>query len=147
MNRRRFLTVTSGCLAGAAAGAISASAAEYERVDIGPVKTFAKDGISEDFTQHDFFVIRNKGQIVAVSTTCPHMGNFLYRDPDDSTRIKCRGHESHFNMDGEVVVGPASTGLTRFGITVNAEGRVIVDPNKEFHQDKWGDKGSYVTVK
>gem|GEM_PF-2456806 len=142
INRRRFLAVASGGVLGAAGGASGA----LPTVDIGPLKSFDKDVISEDFIRHDFFVIRYQGRLYAASTTCPHMGGTLYRDPNDDTRILCRSHESVFSAEGLATVGPASGGVVRLGITVNAEGRVIVNPNKQFPCDKWEDKGSYVVI-
>ncbi|MBI5397038.1 MAG: Rieske 2Fe-2S domain-containing protein [Verrucomicrobia bacterium] len=147
INRRRFLAVGSGCVLGAWGGASGASTDKSPPVDIGSVKNFAQDGISEEFTQHDFFVIRYQGRLFAASTTCPHMGNLLQRDPLDATRIKCGAHGSIFDAEGVVVVGPASSGLIRLGIVVNAEGHVMVSPSKEFPQDKWTDKACYVEVK
>jgi len=146
INRRRFLAVASGCVIGAASGASGATTGGFPLVDIGSLKRFDKDGISEEFLQNDFFVIRYQGNLYAASTTCPHMGNILYRDPSDDTRILCHGHESVFTPEGLAVVGPASSGLVRLGITVNAEGHVMVNPNKQFPQDKWDDKGSCLVI-
>lgn len=144
MNRRRFLAVGSGCVLGALGGA---AAGKQPLVDIGALKKFDQDGISEEFTKDDFFVIRYQGRLFAASTTCPHMGGILQRDPLDSSRIKCGLHGSVFDGEGVVMVAPASTGLVRLGISVNKEGRVMVDPNRQFPQDKWTDKGCYVEVK
>lgn len=146
INRRRFLAVASGCVISAAGSASGATAGGLPPVDIGSLKRFDKDGISEEFIQHDFFVIRYQGHLYAASTTCPHMGNTLYRDSNDDTRILCRGHESVFTAEGLAVVGPASSGLVRLGIAVNAEGHVMVNPNKQFPQDKWDDKGSCLVI-
>lgn len=147
LNRRRFLAVGSGCLLGALGGARGASAGKLPPVDIGALKSFAQDGISEEFTKNDFFVMRYQGRLFAASTTCPHMGGILQRDSQDTSRIKCGLHGSVFDGEGLAMVGPASGGLTRLGISVNKDGHVTVDPNKEFPQDKWTDKGSYIEVK
>ncbi|MCX6906894.1 MAG: Rieske (2Fe-2S) protein [Verrucomicrobia bacterium] len=147
MNRRRFLAVGSGCVLGALAGAGGASTDKLPLVDIGSPKKFSEDGISEEFTKDDFFVIRYQGRLFAASTTCPHMGGILQRDPLDSSRIKCGLHGSVFDGEGLATVGPASSGLVRLGVTVNKEGRVMVNPNQQFPQDKWTDRGCYVEVK
>jgi nitrite reductase/ring-hydroxylating ferredoxin subunit len=147
MNRRRFLAVGSGCVLGALGATSGTAAGKQPPVDIGSVKNFAQDGIMEDFLKNDFFVIRYQGRLFAASTVCPHMGGILQRDSQDPSRIKCGSHGSVFDNEGMVVVGPASSGLTRLGISVNKEGHVMVDPGKEFPQDKWTDKGSYVEVK
>ena len=147
MNRRRFLAVGSGCVLGALGAASGVAAGKLPSVDIGSVRNFAQDGISEEFVKNDIFVIRFQGRLFAASTTCPHMGGILMRDSQDTSRIKCGSHGSVFDNEGMVVVGPASSGLIRLGVSVNKDGHVIVDPNKEFPQDKWTDKGSYVEAK
>lgn len=147
MNRRRFLSVGSGCVLGALGAATGAAAGKLPTVDIGSVKNFAQDGISEEFTKDDIFVIRYQGRLFATTTTCPHMGGTLQRDLQDTSRIKCGLHGSVFDNEGMVVVGPASSGLPRLGISVNKDGRAIVDPNKVFPQDKWTDKACYVEPK
>ena len=147
INRRRFLAVGSGCVLGALGGASGASTGKLPPVDIGSPTNFAQDGISEEFIKNDFFVIRYQGRLFAASTTCPHMGGILQRDPQDTKRITCGIHGSVFDGEGLATVGPASSGLIRLGITVNKDGQVTVDPNKQFPQDKWTDKGCYVEVK
>jgi nitrite reductase/ring-hydroxylating ferredoxin subunit len=147
INRRRFLAVGSGCVLGALGGASGASNDKVPPVDIGALSKFSEDGISEEFTHQDFFVIRYHGRLFAASTICPHMASILQRDPLDATRIKCGAHGSFFDAEGVVTVGPASSGLTRLGITVNKAGHVVVDPGKEFPQDKWTDKACYVEIK
>ncbi len=143
LNRRQFLAVGSGCVLGALAVA-AADKKKLPTVDIGKLKDYTEDGISEKFTDDDFFVMRHQGKLFAASTTCPHMGKTLRRDPQDATRILCGAHGSTFDGEGMVQVGPATSGLVRLGISVNAEGHVIVDPNKEFPQDKWTEKGCYL---
>lgn len=146
LDRRRFLAVGSGCVLGALGGAKAEAAEKAAAVDIGKLKDFAEDGISEAFTKHDFFVIRHDGHLFAVSTVCPHKGNVLSRDPDDSSRLVCEGHGSAFDVSGKVMVGPASAGLVRLGISVNAEGHVLVHPGDEFPEDNWADKQSFLDV-
>lgn len=147
VSQRQFLAAGSGCLLGTLSGVGGAPAAKLPSVDIGPLKSFTQEGISEDFIRSDFFVIRHQDRLFAVSTTCPHMGNTLQRDPLDATRIKCGGHGSVFDGEGVVMVGPAWSGLTRLGISVDGKGHVVVNPNKEFPQDKWTEKGCFLVVK
>jgi nitrite reductase/ring-hydroxylating ferredoxin subunit len=144
MDRRRFIAIGSGCVLGALG---SEAAGKQPLVDIGSLKKFDQDGISEEFTKDDFFVIRHQGRLFAASTTCPHMGGTLQRDSQDSSRIKCNLHESVFDREGMVMVAPASTGLVRLGISVNKDGHVMVDPNRQFPQDKWTDKDCSIEVK
>ena len=148
INRRRFLAIGSGCVLGAwGTATFAAAAGKLPTVDIGTLKDFAEDGISEKFTAQDFFVIRHQGRLFAASTACPHMGSTLRRDPQDVTRIICGAHGAVFDAEGMVTVGPAASGLVRLGISLKDDGHVMVDPNKEFPQDKWTDKGCYLEVK
>ena len=147
INRRRFLAVGSGCVLGAFGGASIASASKWPALDIGSPKKFFQDGIFDEFVKDNVFVIRYQGRLFAASTTCPHMGGILERDSQDASRIKCGLHGSVFDGEGVVMVGPASGGLLRLGLSVNKEGHIIVDRNLEFSQDKWTDKGCYVEVK
>lgn len=147
LDRRRFLAVSSGCVLGALGCATGRAAEKPATVDIGKLKDFAEDGISEQFLKHDFFVIRDQGLLFAVSTTCPHKGNVLRRDPQDNSRIVCEGHGSTFDATGKVSVGPASTGLVRLGISVNGDDHVIVNPAEEFPEDQWADKRSFLESK
>jgi len=146
LNRRQFLVISSGTVLGAC-GVARAATGKLPLVDIGPLKDFAEDGISVKFIKDDFFVIRHQGRLFAASNVCPHMGHTLQRDPDDPTRIICGRHGSAFDAEGLVTVGPASSGLIRLGIAVNDKGRVVVNPNQEFPQDKWTDKGGSIAVK
>jgi len=146
LNRREFLAVSSGCVLAAVAESAEKPKKKLPPVDIGPLQKFSKDGILEDFTGDGFFVIRHQNQLFAASVKCPHMGHALRVDPNNSKRIICNSHDAVFDPDGTVVVGPASTGLIRYGISVNDKGHVIVDRNVTFPQDKWTNDGSFLFV-
>lgn len=146
ISRRRFLAFASCGCACAGGRASRALAGDAKPVDIGAPSDFPKDGISDKFTPYDFFVIRRDGRLYATAAVCSHMAEPLLLDPQDPTRIKCSGHESVFDNEGRVVVGPASQSLTRLGIGLNAEGHILVDPARSFAEDKWDDKGSYVAL-
>ena len=148
INRRRFLAVGSGCCPWRIGRLKPARPTAKRNWWISERLTrFSEEGISEEFTKDNFFVIRYQDRLFAASTTCPHMGNPLQRDPQDVKRITCGIHGSVFDGEGVATVGPASSGLIRLGITVNKEGHVMVNPVKEFPQDKWTDKACYVEVK
>lgn len=115
-------------------------------VDIGMLSEFPEDGISEKFSEHEFFVIRQSGRLYATTAICSHMGNALLVDPQDDTRIICSGHESVFDAEGRVVVGPASHSLVRLGVTLNDENHILVNPSRRFPEDKWEEKGSYLAI-
>lgn len=146
ISRRRFLAFASCGCACAAGRASHAMAGDAKPVDIGTALDFPKDGISDKFTAYDFFVIRRDGRLYATAAVCTHMANALLRDPQDLSRIICSGHESVFDNEGRVIVGPAAQSLARLGIALGAEGRILVDPARTFPEDKWDDKGSYLVL-
>lgn len=146
LNRRQFLAVGSGLVGAVAAASAAPAKKTLPSVELGPLKKFAQDAISEDFLDHNFFVIRYQGKLFAASIRCPHQGHELSRDSQDATRITCGSHGSVFDHEGAVVVGPATSGLIRLGISVNPKGNVVVNPNKKFPQDKWEEKGAFVEI-
>lgn len=146
LSRRKFAALTSGSILCAACG-IPRVAGAFKPYDIGVIKDFAKDEISEKFIQNNFFVIRHEGRLFATIATCPHKGNYLLRNPRDARQIICSGHDSVFDPKGVPSRGPVKRGLTRFGISVNAQGRVMVDTDKEFPQKQWNDPGCFITLK
>lgn len=56
------------------------------------------------------------GAFAAFSTRCPHMGCAVA--PKDST-LDCPCHGSEFKLDGSLVKGPATTGLTAVPVKVS----------------------------
>lgn len=145
--RRTFFAITSGCLLCSAAGTNRAHAGTDRPIDIGELKDYPKDEISEKFIRYDIFIIRNTGKLYASTAICPHKGNYLLLDPQNPGRIICSGHDSNFDPAGIPTGGPARRALVRYAISVNDKGRVIVDTSREFPQAQWGDKASYVAVK
>ena len=145
LNRRRFLGFSSGLLFCAAATPRTLAGA-FKPIDIGPLADFKTDEISTRFIRHNFFLIRREGRIYATIATCPHKGNYLFRDAKDPTRIICSGHDAVFDAAGKPIEGPVKTGLARFAISLNTEDRILVDTNKEFDQAKWKTKGSFIAM-
>ncbi len=146
-SRRAFIAAGSCCALAALSNQSDAAKARWPLVDVGTLKDFAKDGISEDFIKHDLFVIRHQDLLFAASAVCPHQGNMLRRDPQDASRIVCGGHGSTFDAEGAVVIGPATDGMVRLGISMDGKGRIMVDRNQEFPQDKWTEKGASIRLK
>lgn len=145
--RRRFLCVSCGCgLAAPHVLAPSAEAAYGDPIDIGPVKGYTKDEISEKYIQHNFFVIRHKGRLYATTATCPHKQNFLFLNPENPREIICSGHDAVFDPEGRPLDGPVRRPLVRFAISVDKEGHARVDPFKEFPADQWEDPQSHLSL-
>ncbi|WP_051393642.1 ubiquinol-cytochrome c reductase iron-sulfur subunit [Glycomyces arizonensis] len=56
-------------------------------------------------------------EFLAFSAVCPHMGTIVDA-PNDEGVIICPNHHSEFGMEGELLKGPAETGLTEVAISV-----------------------------
>lgn len=143
INRRHFLATTTACLLAAGTTA-RAAGGKLRQVDAGTLKDLTKDGISEKFTKDNFFLIRHDGKVFATIATCPHKGNFLLRDSKNPGRIICSGHDSEFTAEGVPVAGRVKKGLTRFGISINDQGRILVTPDQKFEQKNWAQKGAFL---
>jgi nitrite reductase/ring-hydroxylating ferredoxin subunit len=145
LKRRRFLTLASGTLL--AASTVARAERKLRTVDAGTINDLTEDGISEKYTKDNFFLIRHQGQIFATIATCPHKGNFLLRDPQNPNRVICSGHDSEFDITGVPIAGRVKKGLTRFGISVNEQGRILVTPDLKFEQKDWSKNGSFIAAK
>ena len=144
--RRTFLSLATGCLVCGALGIPAARAGTDRPFDVGTVKDYPRDEISEKFIQYDVFIIRNRNKLFACTAVCPHKANYLLRSPQKPGLITCSGHNSDFTPEGIPTGGPARRALVRYGIAVNEKGRVIVDTAREFPQAQWEDKASFVPI-
>lgn len=63
------------------------------------------------------------GEIVAFTSTCPHLGCSVSFRPQEH-QYRCPCHDSTFALDGEHKGGPAKRGLDPLPVAVDAEGRV-----------------------
>lgn len=146
LTRRGFLCTSCGCALATGAVATRLHAGWGDPIPAGALKDYAKDEISEAYVKYNFFVTRHMGQLFATTATCPHQGNYLFRDQDNPERILCSGHDAVFDPAGRPISGRVSDSLVRFGIAVDEKGIVRVDPNKEFPESQWDEKGSFVAV-
>src|SRR5687767_2228701 len=141
-NRREFLMGTLACGACALCPAMTRAAAGA--VDIGTPADFAKDGITDRWAaQYDFFIIRRKNQLYAVSATCTHKAFDLVAD---TKAIKCPKHGSLFSLEGKIDKGPARKTLPRYGISLSSDGRIIVDTSRRFLEKSWSDQAAFVRL-
>jgi nitrite reductase/ring-hydroxylating ferredoxin subunit len=144
--RRSFLRLASGCLLGGAAISLDARASTARLIDVGTLKDYPRDEISEKYIQHDIFVIRHAGRLFAATAVCPHKANALLLSPDDPALIICSGHDSQFSPEGIPLRGQARRPLVRYAISAGAGGRLQVDLSREFTRPRWDDKASYVAI-
>jgi cytochrome b6-f complex iron-sulfur subunit len=128
LNRRRFLTMSSGLLAGAfLSGCMSMERGEREPKDVAvEADQVPVPGNAPFHNQPErFFLIHNDDGLLAFSTRCTHQGcNVGWQAGND--RFHCPCHGSSFNRYGEQSGGPAPRPLDLFAITVNDDGSVTV---------------------
>jgi cytochrome b6-f complex iron-sulfur subunit len=72
------------------------------------------------------YIVRTQEGFYAVSAVCTHLGCITQWNPD-ANMIACPCHGSKFKSDGTKVEGPAPRSLPHFGITLTADGELLVD--------------------
>jgi cytochrome b6-f complex iron-sulfur subunit len=82
-------------------------------------------------------VVREGGQMAAISTTCTHLGCIVGLS---DTGFACPCHGSRFDADGNVTGGPAPKPLAWFKVTLAPNGELEVDKSIEVPA------GSYLAV-
>ena len=79
------------------------------------------------------YVVHGPRGIYAMSSVCTHLG-CMTRFTEADKQIRCPCHGSQFNVDGEVVDGPAPKPLNRRLIEL-ADGQLVVDLRQSVPQD------------
>jgi nitrite reductase/ring-hydroxylating ferredoxin subunit len=157
MNRRNFVTAAAAaglgmmalpcCLEEACAQATTQpSSSTKAPFDAGPKSDFAKDGVNMTFAKsHRTILATEDGKLYAMTVLCTHRRAPLILQGD---HLHCPRHNTDFKFDGTVIpnTGPAKMPLVRFGVSVNDDGHVIVDPGQQFQKDEWTDPKSFVPM-
>jgi nitrite reductase/ring-hydroxylating ferredoxin subunit len=147
INRRQFVAlsiagVCAACTVDAAGELLQA--ASKPKVDVGEVSSIPNDGVLDTWKQeHKFLLVRHEGKIYAISARCTHKAGILNVE---SGGIVCPKHGSRFDNNGVPVEGPAKAPLFRYGVSVNADGHLIVDLGKQFTQKDWTKPAAFVAV-
>ncbi len=84
-------------------------------------------GTSTLLPDYNVYVFRDMEGIYVISAVCPHLGCIVSEEPE---RFECPCHGSVFNLDGQVVKGPAPTALKWFRIAESPDGYLVVDKRK-----------------
>ena len=94
------------------------------------------------------WIVRNGGEIYALSTTCTHLGctpNVLFSE----LKIKCPCHGSGFRFNGINFEGPTPRPLERYKVSIDPiDGQIVVDKTKKFQYEKgqWEEKDSFISL-
>jgi Rieske Fe-S protein len=125
LNRRQFLILTAGVVAGCKAVDYGGPVASEERIiNAGPVGNYAADGVYHNFRDEGFFLIRKDGKLFALSAYCTHRRCKLTAEPDRSFYCKCHG--SAFDPGGHVTEGPARRDLPVLQAYTDEQGQLLV---------------------
>jgi cytochrome b6-f complex iron-sulfur subunit len=134
-SRRDFLTqVGEGACAVAAAGSVVVTL-DYLKPKVlfepptifhagGPVDY--PEGTVRFNRQQRAYVIGGAGGVYALSAVCTHLG-CITRYVSDEKVIACPCHGSRFDLEGNVVHGPAPRPLPWLEVTEDAAGNLVVD--------------------
>lgn len=113
----------------------------------GRLAEYPEDGVYEQYKNtQNVWLIRRKGVLFALSTTCTHLGcipNWLASDQ----KFKCPCHGSGFRSDGVNFEGPAPRPLERVKIGLDGE-FILIDKSTRYRQElgQWGQDGSELLV-
>ena len=163
MNRRKFVILATVTAASTACAACFASAAEAPAagedakkqegkppppnkgtVNVGKTDKYAKDGVSDEFAKSNrVLIVRHEGKIYAPTATCTHK-NAALRVKNGV--ITCPNHGSKFSVQGTSTKGPAKGSLYRYALSVDAEGNIIVNKEKQFAEKEWEQEGSFLNA-
>lgn len=159
LNRREFVAAVAcaACMCGLGGaakaladdmgGATTMPATTPSTLDAGLKSDYAQDGITQTWMKAPYriAIVRDKGKIFALTMVCTHRGGTL-READDGVSFKCPRHGATFDMDGHVTGKPAKRPLSRYAISVDGNGHIIVDTTTSFTMDQWDDPASFIAV-
>jgi len=84
------------------------------------------DGVVRFNKEKKAYVIGAAGGVYALSAVCTHLG-CITRFKSDERAIACPCHGSRFDLEGNVVHGPAPRPLPWLDVTEDASGNLVVD--------------------
>jgi cytochrome b6-f complex iron-sulfur subunit len=159
LNRREFfsyLTVGWVMFTAACAGlATMAFRYSYPNVTFDPEMEFLAglpgeypEGVDERWkTSYGVWMVKQEGKLVALSNICTHLGCIPTWLPAE-LKFKCPCHGSGYYMSGVNFEGPAPRPLERYKISLQPDGKILVDKTKIFRQEKgeWENPDAYLTV-
>ncbi|MDA8792697.1 ubiquinol-cytochrome c reductase iron-sulfur subunit [Bacteriovoracaceae bacterium] len=93
------------------------------------------------------WIFKEEGRFVAMSNICTHLGCVPTWLPAEN-KFKCPCHGSGYYPNGINFEGPAPRPLERFKVSLNSEGKVIVDKSKIYRYEKgeWNYPGAFISV-
>jgi cytochrome b6-f complex iron-sulfur subunit len=129
-----FVQIGLGACAVAAAGSGMVTLDYLEpKVLFEPSTTFVAgspldftDGVVRFNKEKKAYIIGGGGGVYALSAVCTHLG-CITRFRSDERLIACPCHGSRFDLEGNVIHGPAPRPLPWLDVTEDAAGNLVVD--------------------
>jgi cytochrome b6-f complex iron-sulfur subunit len=122
------------------------------KVKVGFPSDFEEGKVVERFKDQNMWVVKYQGRIIALSTTCTHLGctpNYLEKEG----KFKCPCHGSGFygpvmGYPGINFEGPAPRPLERWSLSIGDDGQIVVDKSRKFQQERgeWTNPDSFIKV-
>lgn len=156
--RRRFLQKLAAGLGWTAFATwlVGVSAATlrffFPRIRYEPPTTFSV-GRPEDYIvdtvdsrwlkQRGIFVVRNQVGLYVVKASCTHLGCNISWFRSEG-RFKCPCHGSFFDVEGEVIGGPAPEPLYRSAVQLDLLGNIVVDTTQNTNEPGRREKGDFL---
>ncbi|MBK7208066.1 MAG: Rieske 2Fe-2S domain-containing protein [Elusimicrobia bacterium] len=91
------------------------------------------------------WVVRDGKGVYALWSRCTHLGCTPNWFPAES-RFRCPCHGSNFNVDGDVVAGPAPKPLWRCAVDVTPDGDLVIDKSQMENRPGFREKGAFHLV-
>ncbi len=107
-----------------------------------------ENGVDERWKNgYGVWIYKKDGRLAALSNICTHLGCIPNWLPAES-KFKCPCHGSGYYPSGVNFEGPAPRPLERYKVSLNAEGKIVVDKSKVFRFEKgeWNLPDSYISV-
>lgn len=99
--------------------------------------------VSEKFKNSQrVWLFRNDRGMYGFVARCTHLG-CTPNWSDAENRIRCPCHGSNFNVDGDVIAGPAPQPLFRPAIRLDDNGEIVVDAGQLENRPGLRDKGDF----
>jgi len=135
ITRRRFCQATGVAACSIAAGGAAVLSADFlqprvlfeppTRFTLGPPDSLDIGAVVTNENFHSY-VIRQRDGFHALSSVCTHLGCITRFKPDKDI-IACPCHGSRYDLNGDVLAGPAPRHLPWFQMALSPKGDIEVD--------------------
>ncbi len=116
----------------------------------GKIPDFQVGAVDQRFlSSHRVWIVRTREGIYALYARCTHLG-CTPAWVKTVKKFKCPCHGSGFALDGTNLEGPAPTPLERFPVSLDREGRLVVDLGRRIHKRRdgtWSGPGAFLPVR